>query len=315
MYDVACVGILVADIIANTVDEMPDRGKLSIVNNLNLFSGGCASNAAIDMAKIGQKVAVIGKVGKDGFGQFLKSSLESVGVNTDGVTESNEVGTSASVAFLESDGERSFLHSFGANGVFCEEDVDYSIIEDSKIVFVAGTLLMPEFDGADCALMLSKAKVMGKTTVLDTAWDPQGRWMSVVEPCLEHLDYFMPSYDEAVQLSGKTDVAEIADYFLAYGVAVVVIKVGSDGCYIKNQDGDIYSIPVYKGIDVKDTTGAGDSFCAGFLTGLSKGLTLEECGTLGNAVGAHCVMEVGASEGIKDYATIQAFMVSAKAEV
>lgn len=61
MYDVACVGILVADIIARTVDEMPDRGKLALVDQLNLFTGGCATNTAVDMAKIGQSVAIVGK--------------------------------------------------------------------------------------------------------------------------------------------------------------------------------------------------------------------------------------------------------------
>ncbi len=310
MYDVACVGILVADIIARTVDEMPDRGKLALVDQLNLFTGGCATNTAVDMAKIGQSVAIVGKVGRDGFGEFLKSQLDAAGVNTDGLAYSETAGTSASVAFLESDGERSFLHSFGSNGDFVEADIDYDIIKASKIVFVAGSLLMPKFDGEECAKFLKKSQALGKVTALDTAWDATGKWMTTLEPCLSYLDYFMPSYEEAVQLSGMTELEDIADAFLTYGIKVVVIKVGSDGCYIKTADGETYKIPVYTGIDVKDTTGAGDSFCAGFLSGLSRGLTLEECGRLGNAVGAHCVMEVGASVGIKDYETVTTFMKS-----
>jgi len=308
MYDVACIGILVADIIAKPVKQMPKRGKLTLVENLNLFTGGSAANAAIDLAKIGQKVTIIGKVGQDGFGDFLKASLRDVGVDTSGLITSYEVGTSASVAFLEPDGERSFLHCFGANGKFHERDVDYSIIQDSKIVFVAGSLLLPSFDGEACAVLLQKAQAMNKITVLDTAWDSTGQWMSLIEPSLAHLDYFMPSYDEAVELSGQTDVEDIANVFLSYGVRVVVIKMGSEGCFIKTQQGDIYRLPVYTGFDIQDTTGAGDSFCAGFISGLSRNLSLEACGKLGNAVGAHCVMAVGASEGIKDYETIKAFM-------
>jgi len=132
--------------------------------------------------------------------------------------------------------------------------------------------------------------------------------MQTLEPCMEHIDYFLPSYEEARMLSGKDDLDAIADCFLSYGIKVVVIKNGSDGCFIKTQQGEKWMLPVYGNIEVKDTTGAGDSFCAGFLTGLVRQLPLEECGKLGNAVGAHCVMEVGASVGIKSYDEIRAFM-------
>lgn len=308
MYDVVCVGILVADVIAKTVDTMPGKGKLALVDQLNLFTGGCATNAAIDMGKIGQKVAIIGKIGRDGFGEFLTEQLNTFGVDTQGLVCSDTVGTSASVAFLESDGERSFLHSFGANGEFRESDINYDIIDKSNIVFVAGSLLLPKFDGEECAILLQKAKEMGKITVLDTAWDSTGKWMKTLGPCMEYIDYFLPSYEEAVMLSGEKDVEAIADVFLSFGIKVVVIKIGSDGCFIKTQEGIKHLIPVYKNIEVKDTTGAGDSFCAGFLTGLARELPLEECGKLGNAVGAHCVMEVGASVGIKSYEQIKVFM-------
>jgi sugar/nucleoside kinase (ribokinase family) len=309
MYDVACVGILVADAITQTVDKIPEKGKLGLVDSLKLYSGGCAMNAAIDLAKIGANVTILGMTGNDGFGSFLYSELEKYGIDTKGLIINDNVNTSASVVLIDSSGERTFLHSIGANGVFSEQDINYDIISNSKIVFVAGSMLMPSFDGIGCANFLKKAKEAGKITVLDTAWDDKGRWMSVLEPCLSYLDYFLPSIEEAQQLSGQAEPEEIAKVFFEGGVKSIVIKLGKDGCYMQedaNSKG-VY-IPTYSQIKPVDTTGAGDSFCAGFIYGLSAGMDMQECCRFANAVGTHCIMETGASTGIKPYAEILKFM-------
>lgn len=308
MYDVACVGIFVADAIAKTVDKLPAKGKLDLVDQLDLYTGGCAVNSGIAMAKIGLNTAVLGKIGNDGFGKFIYNSLKEEKVNVDGLVLDSNSSTSASVVLVDSDGERSFLHCLGANAEFMDTDVDFNIIEKSKIVFIAGTMLMPSFDGEPCARVLKKSKEMGKYTALDTAWDSKGRWMQVLEPCMKYIDLFMPSYEEAVQLSGKEDVEDIADVFLSMGVKTAVIKMGKDGCFIKDSGGEKYKIPTYTDIKPVDTTGAGDSFAAGFLTGITQGWNLYECGKFANAVGTHCIMAVGASTGIKSMEEIKAFM-------
>lgn len=308
MYDVACVGILVADAIAKTVDKLPARGKLDLVDQLDLYTGGCAVNSGIAMAKIGLNTAVLGKIGNDGFGKFIYNSLKEENVNVDGLVLDSNSSTSASVVLVDSGGERSFLHCLGANSEFTDKDVDFGIIEKSKIVFIAGTMLMPSCDGEPCARVLKKAKEMGKYTALDTAWDSKGRWMKVLEPCMKYIDLFMPSYEEAVQLSSKEDAEDIADVFLSMGVKTAVIKLGKDGCFIKDSGGEKYKIPTYTDIKPVDTTGAGDSFAAGFLTGITEGWSLYECGKFANAVGTHCIMAVGASTGIKSMEEIKAFM-------
>ena len=160
---------------------------------------------------------------------------------------------------------------------------------------------MPKFDGIQCADFLKKVKEMGKYTVLDTAWDSKGRWMNLLKPCMKYIDLFIPSLEEAVMLSGKEEPEEIADVFLSMGVKTVVIKLGKKGCFIKDLKGEKHLIPTYTKIKAVDTTGAGDSFVAGFLTGLTKGWNLYECGKFANAVGTHCVMAAGASTGIKSF--------------
>ena len=310
MYDVACIGILVADCIAKTVDELPEAGKLKKIDSLKLYSGGCAMNAAVDMQKIGANVALLGMVGNDGFGSFLISELKNNGISADGIKLSDEYSSSASVVVVDSSGERSFLHCTGANAKFTDADIDFEVIKDSKIVFVAGTMLMDSFDGEPCARVLKKCKEMGKITVLDSAWDDTGRWIEILEPCMPYIDYFIPSIEEAEQFAGgKTDLNEIADVFFDYGVSHVAIKVGKKGCFVKEtKDSEGKLFPTYTNVKRVDTTGAGDSWCSGFLYGLSHDMSIEESAKFANAVGTHCIMAVGASTGIKPYAEIKKFM-------
>lgn len=309
MLDIACVGILTADCIAKTVDKIPEAGKLGLIDSLKLYTGGCALNAAIDLAKLGSKVAVVGMVGNDGFGIFMKGELGKYGIDERGLKMSDEAGSSASVVLINSEGERSFIHTTGANAKFSEKDVDYGVLEDSKIIFVAGTMLMPSFDGAECAVMLKKCREMGKITVLDSAWDDTGRWMEILAPCMPYIDYFIPSVDEARMFAGCDDLDGMADCFFDMGVKHVAIKTGKDGCYVREtKESKGVQIASYKSEKPVDTTGAGDSFCSGFLYGLANGMNMQEAAQLGNAVGAHCIMAVGASTGIKPYAEIRKFM-------
>lgn len=309
MLDIACVGILTADCIAKTVDKIPEAGKLGLINSLKLYTGGCALNAAIDLAKLGAKVAIVGMVGNDGFGTFMKGELKKYGVDDRGLKVSDETGSSASVVLINSDGERSFIHTTGANAKFSEADVDYEVLRESNIVFVAGTMLMPSFDGEQCAVMLKKCREMGKITVLDSAWDDTGRWMEVLAPCMPYIDYFIPSVDEARMFAGCDDLDAMADCFFDRGAKHVAIKTGKDGCYVREtKESKGVHVSSYSNIKPVDTTGAGDSFCSGFLYGLANGMSMQDAAQLGNAVGAYCITEVGASTGIKPYAEIKKFM-------
>jgi sugar/nucleoside kinase (ribokinase family) len=308
MHEVTCLGIIVADVIAKTVNSLPQEGKLDLIEQLELHLGGCASNTAVDLQKIGIETAVIGKVGNDGFGTFVINEMKRNGVNVKGVVESNGSATSASVVSINSDGERSFLHHLGANAEFSNSDIDFSIIDNSKILFIAGSLLMPSFDGDPAAAVLKKTKDSGIVTVMDTAWDSTGKWMQKIKPCLPFIDYFIPSFEEAAMISGKNNPVDIADLFISEGVKTAVIKMGSKGCYIKNCTGEQYFIEAFKNIKAIDTTGAGDAFVAGFITGIAKGWDLKTCGTFANAAGACCVMSIGATSGIKKLDEIHTFI-------
>jgi len=311
MADVTCLGILVADVIGKPVESLPERGKLALVDRMELHSGGCASSTAVDLSKIGIKTAVIGKVGDDGFGDFLVNALSRNGVDCSGVVRDKQAATSATMVMVHGDGERSFLHYIGANATLRESDVDYDVVRSSKILHVAGAFLMPGFDGEPTARVLAKAKKLGVTTSLDTAWDSRGNWMKLLGPCLQYVDYAVPSIEEARMVTGKYDPADVAKALMDKGVGTVALKMGDAGCYIRSKDAEL-SIPIYK-VDAVDACGAGDAFAAGFLAGIVNGWDLERTGKFANATGALCVTAIGATTGIADQTTIEAFIAMREA--
>lgn len=297
MAQVTCLGILVADLVGKPVDEYPDRGKLTLVEQLELHSGGCAANTGVDLAKIGIDTAIIGKVGNDGLGDFLIGALKRNNIDARGVVRDPEVGTSGTMVMVHSDGERSFIHYLGANAKLTEDDVDFDLIKDTQILHVAGSFLMPGIDGEPTARVLQKAQSMGITTALDTAWDSRGQWMSLLKPCLPYIDYMLPSIEEARRVTGMQEPADVAKVLMDNGVKVVGLKMGEAGCYIRSKDAEV-RVPRFT-VDAVDALGAGDSFVAGFLTGVVKGWDLEKTGRFANAVGACCVLALGATTGIK----------------
>jgi len=308
MADVTCLGILVADLVGKPVDEYPARGKLVLVDRLELHSGGCASSTGVALAKIGVSAGVVGKVGDDGLGDFMVGVLKQHGIDTRGVIRDPSVGTSGTMVMVHSDGERSFIHYIGANASLTESDVDYGLLKGTRILHVAGSFLMPGIDGEPTARVLEKAQGMGITTTLDTAWDSKGRWMSLLKPCLPYIDYAVPSIEEARMVTGKREPPDVAKVLMDHGVKTVGLKMGEDGCYIRSADAEL-RIPKYN-VEAVDALGAGDCFAAGFLTGILHGWDLEKTGRFANAVGACCVMALGATTGVKSLEETLAFMES-----
>ncbi len=311
MKKIACIGILVADVMVSTVQNMPEKGKLEKVNAITVHNGGNAMTAALNVRTLGAQTGIFGKIGNDVFGKYLKDVFNDKDVDTRGLSVDENVQTSASVVLIDGTGERSFLHCVGANGALSINDIDFSVIEEYDAVFVTGTFLLGNFDGDETREFLKKCKEMGKTTFLDVCWDATGSWGEKLNSAMPYIDYFMPSIEEAVCIAQKEDPDEIADVFMARGVKNVIIKIGSKGSYMRLNDwesGKVY--PSYKVDNVVDTTGAGDSFCSGFLASYAMDNDLEYCIKFANATGANCVMAVGATTGIKSYEQIESFLKS-----
>jgi sugar/nucleoside kinase (ribokinase family) len=297
--DILCVGQLVADILVKPVDGVDYSVDTKRVEQIVVKNGGDSMNTAIALAKLENKVGFAGKVGDDSFGKYLMEVISSCNIDVSGLKITKDAATSSVIVLINSKGERTFLYYGGANDKFAFEDIDLSLLDVCKIVHAGGTYLLPGFDGKGAAELFKLARSRGKLTSMDVTWDTTGRWLEVIRPCLGYLDYFMPSYNEAVHITGRENPKEIAQFLLEQGVGTVVLKLGKDGCYVKGKDVEFY----HSAYDVKvaDTTGAGDSFVAGFLTGLKKKWSLSECAQFASAVSACCIQQLGATMGVRNF--------------
>lgn len=311
---IVCLGILVADLVARPLRAMPDRGRLVLVDEMALHTGGCALNAAVCLVRLGLPVEVIGKVGADPLGGFLLQAMGELRIGTRGVSCDPDTSTSATMVMVEADGERRFVHYLGANARLRPDDVDPTLIAAASILHVAGALVLPGLDGAPMAALLETAQSLGVITFLDTVWDDTGQWMDLLGPSLPHVDYFVPSLAEAQALTGLDDPEEVARALLDRGVGTVALKLGAAGCLVVSGRGERLRLPAFD-VPVIDATGAGDAFAAGFMAGVWLGWPVEQTARLANATGAMCVTAAGACGNVSSLPDTVAFMDAARVKL
>ena len=297
--DVLSLGIYVVDVLGRPIDQFPEKGKLALFDELEIHTGGCANNTALVLARLGVSAGAMGKIGTDAFGDLILRTLADNNVNTAGMQQDADVSTSFTFVAIASDGERTFYHYIGANGELREADINWEIIKTAKILHIAGALVMPSFDGVPMANVLREAKALGITTSLDTAYDATGKWLETLEPCLHHVDIFMPSIVEAQHLTGKSECREIVQFLRGnYNIETIAIKMGENGSYVSTPETE-FSVPAYS-VNAVDATGAGDAYVAGFLAGTIMGWDLKATAELASATGAACVTAIGTTAGIQN---------------
>jgi sugar/nucleoside kinase (ribokinase family) len=305
--DVLCVGQLAADILVRPVEHVDFGVDTRRVDGIDIRSGGDALNAALGLAKLGNRVGFCGKVGNDHLGGYLAEVIRAAGIDDRGLSRAAETTTCSCLVLVNGSGDRAFFYHGGANELFSPADVDTQLVAEASIVHVGGTFLLPRFDGEGAAGLFQRARAAGKITSMDVTWDVSGRWMSVIGPCLPHLSFFMPSIREAERIAGSSDPGRITEIFEARGVAASVVKLGEKGCFVKRRGEPGFLVPAFP-TRVVDTTGAGDSFVAGFLTGLLKGWDLRRSASLACAVAALNIRKLGATGGIPTFEEAERFM-------
>jgi sugar/nucleoside kinase (ribokinase family) len=306
--DVLCVGQLAADILVRPVDRVDYGVDTKRVEGIDIKNGGDCLNVALGLAKLGGSVGFAGLVGEDQLGDYLRHVIEEAGIDARGLSRTRDARTCSCLVLINSQGERTFFYYGGANDLFSGQ-LAPSLLEEAAIVHVGGTYLLPRFDGDGAARLFAAARAQGKLTSMDVTWDTTGRWLSVIEPCLPHLSLFMPSIHEAEKIAGTSDPREIAGFLQARGVRTVVVKLGERGCYVKPLQEPGFMVPAVP-TQVVDTTGAGDSFVAGFLTGLLRKWDLKKSAAFACAVAALNIRKVGATAGIPTFDEARDFMES-----
>jgi sugar/nucleoside kinase (ribokinase family) len=306
MPEVICLGILVADIWARPVDHWPEHGRLGVVEQTGLALGGCAANTGTDLARLGVAVGVQGCVGEDGFGDSILDALRQDGIDVSGIYRTGAAGTSTTLTMIDSGGERTYIHCFGADGHLDPARLDRGAIKAARLLHLAGVLLMPGFDGEPQAQVLAAAQAAGVTTCVDTAWDATGRWMQAVGPLLPHTDLFLPSLPEAQKLTGRERPEEVAQALLDAGAGLVGLKMGPEGSYVRTAEAEL-RLAAYP-VRVVDGSGAGDAFVAGFLYGHLHGWDLERTTRFANALGGLATTAAGTTTAIRGYDQVIALL-------
>jgi len=302
--DVVVAGLAVVDIIGRPLhfDKMPRPGGLKFLDSITLTTGGNVCNCGIDLAKMGFQVAAVTRVGDDGLGQFILKQFALHRIDTTGVTVDSRKQTSATIVGVGLDGERSFLHTRGCLTSFEVKDVtkNLALVKRAK-VFALGYLgLLPEAESDFGTLLRTIKERTGAQTLLDTGGNPR-RQQGLLRSFLPFVDYFIPSYEEAIALTGRREPEEIVRYLFNNGARNVVgVKLGSKGCYVASQGSAAY-IPSFRVERVVDATGAGDAFVSGFLAATLRGFGPFGAARIGNAVAASCVGAVGASTAIASF--------------
>jgi sugar/nucleoside kinase (ribokinase family) len=308
------VGICCVDAIGQYVDEFPERKGLALFERLTLATGGNAVNCSIALARMGIPCSLVTKVGNDILGRFVLDEAQRHNVDISGVIRDTS-GTTTPFTFVSvrQDGQRSFFHTMGTNATLRLDEIDMRIVTGARFCFVTGTMVMKTFDGPQTAELLRQTQAAGVKTLLDTVYvDAARTWREMIEPCLPHLDYFIPSEPEAAAITGRTDPACMADHLQAKGCRNGVIKRGAAGAFWRGTTGNQGHCPAFVVPKVVDTTGAGDCWSAGFLAGLQRGEDLPLAVGLGNATAAFSIQEVGASTGIRPRAEVVHFRRTAQ---
>ena len=292
-FDVLCVGLALGNIIVRPVPKVFDQGDTVQVENIEMNIGGDAFNQASVLSALGRKTSLVSKVGADSVKEMLLEFTKERGIDTSYLCTDPVTNSSNCVILVHPDGQRNFCTFKGCLRTFGEQDFDLSVVEKAKIVSIGGLFALPSFDQSASIALFREAKRAGKTTVCDTKYDAFHIGLAGIHNLLEYTDYFFPSYDEAVSLSGYSNVPDIARFFADKGAAHVGIKLGGDGCYVYDND-YCGKLPPFES-EVIDTTGAGDNFMAGLIHGLLSGLSFADSAIYANAAGALAVSRLGAT--------------------
>ncbi|HEY3379883.1 MAG TPA: PfkB family carbohydrate kinase, partial [Armatimonadota bacterium] len=246
MSQVNCVGILVVDALSGPLAQYPVPRVQSqvITERVQFLPGGGAANTGGALGRLGINVGVFSKVGDDPNGAFLRTELGSHGVQTDGIRVSASDSTPFTFVGIHADGDRTFVHTPGANKTFCVDDVDVDRLCDTSYLLYQDLWVLPQLDGAaGGAELLAEAQRRGVVTLLDECWG-LGPNRETFERMLPHCDYVLPSFDDMLAIYPGETPEGIARHLLTLGVGTVVLKLGAQGCLVAQQQ-EITLVPAF----------------------------------------------------------------------
>jgi ribokinase len=271
---------------------LPAPGQTILGHTFDMGPGGKGSNQAIGAKRLGADVSLVLKVGSDGFAVAARDLFEREGLKGPGILQA-DAHTGVALILVDDQGRNMIAVAPGANGLLIPDDLD---------------LVPGLFDGAShllCQLECSpnlfvaaarRARSAGVATILNPA--PA---LALPDELLALVDILTPNQIELAVLTGmpvdgERQIEAAARSLHARGVGDVLVTLGEHGVLRVSPDG-VESVPARR-VAARDTTGAGDAFNAGLVTGLSSGGSMAEATELGTRAGAFCVTRLGVIDGL-----------------
>lgn len=300
---VVVIGELNVDAVATGLAQGPKLGLEILATDFQMTLGSASAIFASGVAKLGHEVTFVGKVGRDDFGDFCLEALRANGVPTRHVLRDPAEKTGITLA-LSTRKDRALVTYLGAIASLRYEDVRMSLLKGKGHLHLTSYFLQgglrPSF-----ARIFREARDAGLSTSFDPNSDPTSEWGEDIREVLAHTDIFFLNRDEALQLTRARDTRG-ALRALGSRVPCAVVKLGAKGA-VAVKDGAVASAQGFR-VDALDTTGAGDTFAAGFVSAHLEGLSLEECLRRGNACGALSTLKAGGTANQPDREALEHFL-------
>jgi sugar/nucleoside kinase (ribokinase family) len=287
-FDLLVIGEINPDLILQGQDVTPAFGQAEkLVDNAALTIGSSSVIFACGAAKLGLKVMFVGVVGDDVFGHFMLNQMQQRGIDTSQCIISKQETTGFSVILSEPH-DRAILTHAGSMASLRYSDIDPAVYNQARHLHL-GSFFMLNALQKDVPNLFCKAREAGLTTSIDTNWDPKEKWDSGIDEVLKHTDVFLPNEAELFNISKKQSLQEALEYF--QHIPTVAVKLGSKGGLVQRDKQTLSAPPL--AVKVIDTTGAGDTFNAGFLYGFLHGWELEKSLQMACACGSLSTLGIG----------------------
>lgn len=298
MSEIVIIGAAIIDILVKPASAAVFETGSYSAEDIRMSLGGDALNEAVILAKMGKKVHLETVVGNDPAGKFIIDQCMKNGIIIENRQIRADIPTGINVVLVQENGERSFLtNPKGSLRRLTLNNIQMPFDSRAKILCFASIFVFPEMKARQLAQIFSRAKQQGMTVCADMTKRKGSETLEDMSEAFSYLDYLFPNEEEACLLTGEKDAAAAARRFIEAGVKHVIIKCGERGCLVKTEE-ETYTVPAMEGVACIDTTGAGDSFVAGFLYGLSEEWNLYRCAKYANMCGGKAAGVIGASEWI-----------------
>jgi sugar/nucleoside kinase (ribokinase family) len=307
---VAAVGVHILDVLGRPVESIPPGQGSARLAEIRATAAGTAAGTAVDLARLGVQVRSFGAIGTDLLADILLLALSANGVDTGGLVRTGQAQTSATILPIRPDGSRPALHVPGASRCLRLADIDLDWLRGCDALLLGGPDALTGLTGDDLAAMVTAARQGGALAVVDVLHPGSQRDFARLAGALAAADWFCPNADQLLALTGRGDLdAAIADV-LALGTGGLAVTLGADGCLVADAGGRARRVPALE-VPVVDTTGCGDGFNAGFITGLMLGCEPADAARLAVACGALVATGLGSDAGIESLDQVLAFLAVA----